>query len=174
MFLDVWSFWTFDVFGRLMFLDVWGFLTLEVFGRLTFLGGLGGSGAPLISPPNGHFIGGPESVKILGVRGILAVLDKIKPNGDGRTYGRTYVRTYVRTDEIWKAWARPAPLGSGKYLKTTPKLPPMFLTLVWKFQQQQKIPKSVIEIMCFWLTGGMLDEWLWNCFSWHIWWSDSV
>jgi hypothetical protein len=29
--------------------------------------GLGGSGAPLISPPNSHFIGGPESVKILGV-----------------------------------------------------------------------------------------------------------
>ena len=37
------------------------------------IGGLGGSGAPLISPPNSHFIGGPESVKILGVQGILAV-----------------------------------------------------------------------------------------------------
>ena len=30
-------------------------------------GGLGGLGAPLISPPTSHFIGGPESVKIFGV-----------------------------------------------------------------------------------------------------------
>ena len=30
-------------------------------------GGSGGSGAPLISPPYSHFIGGPESVKILEV-----------------------------------------------------------------------------------------------------------
>ena len=43
-----------------------------------------------MSPPNSDFIGGPESVKILGMRDILAVKDKIKPNGD--------VRTYVRKD----------------------------------------------------------------------------
>ena len=39
-------------------------------------GGEGGSlwsGAPLITPTNGHFIGGPESVKILGVRGVFCM-----------------------------------------------------------------------------------------------------
>ena len=30
-------------------------------------------GAPLISPSNGLVIGGPESVKILGVRGVLCM-----------------------------------------------------------------------------------------------------
>ena len=33
----------------------------------------GGSGAPLISPSIGHFIGGPESVKIIGVPGVLCI-----------------------------------------------------------------------------------------------------
>ena len=33
--------------------------------------GVRGVGAPLISPPIIHFIGGSESVKVLGVRGIL-------------------------------------------------------------------------------------------------------
>ena len=28
--------------------------------------GLGGPGAPMISPPNSHYIGGPESVKNIG------------------------------------------------------------------------------------------------------------
>ena len=36
------------------------------------IGGLGGWGAPPIRLPNSHFIGGPESVKLLGVGGILA------------------------------------------------------------------------------------------------------
>ena len=31
------------------------------------IGGVRGVGAALISPPNSHFIGGPESVKIMGV-----------------------------------------------------------------------------------------------------------
>ena len=35
--------------------------------------GVRGSGAPLISPFNGHFIGGPEYVKILGVQGVLCM-----------------------------------------------------------------------------------------------------
>ena len=40
-------------------------------------GGLGGSGAPLISPPICHFIGGSESVKILGVQGILIMWELV-------------------------------------------------------------------------------------------------
>ena len=36
-------------------------------------GGSGGLGGPLISPSYGYFIGGLESVKILGVRGVLCM-----------------------------------------------------------------------------------------------------
>ena len=68
--------------------------------------GSGGSGAPLISPTNGYFIGGPESVKTLGIRGVLCMWQlvfalrhrlihqqeeqqhaKRVPDGHGRSFG---------------------------------------------------------------------------------------
>ena len=70
-------------------------------------GGVGGSGAPLIIPPNNHFIGGLESVKKkkLRVRGILAEQDinhdKIYGAGqDGR-------QTDTQTDRHINTMTRP-------------------------------------------------------------------
>ena len=52
------------------------------------IGGLGGLGSPLILTPISHFIGGPESVKILGVQGIMAVQESFAHSGDGGTLDR--------------------------------------------------------------------------------------
>ena len=41
--------------------------------------------APHIGTPSIHFVGGSESVKILGVPGIMAVKESFANSGDGRT-----------------------------------------------------------------------------------------
>ena len=67
------------------------------------LGGLGGSGAPLIRPTSSSFMGDSQSAKILGVQGILimwqldfALCHRLIPNkkkkkrvrdGHGRSFG---------------------------------------------------------------------------------------
>ena len=67
------------------------------------IAGVRGSGAPLISPPSSHFIGGSESLQILGVPGILALKDRTNICVmDVHTYGQRL-----------KATCRPAPPGSG-------------------------------------------------------------
>ena len=45
----------------------------KFFGPPHGIGGVGGLGSPIISTPISHFIKGSESVKLLGVRGIMAV-----------------------------------------------------------------------------------------------------
>ena len=45
----------------------------KIYFRPPPIGGGRGSGSSLVSPPKSQYIGGPESVKILGVRGKLAV-----------------------------------------------------------------------------------------------------
>ena len=56
------------------------------------------------------FIGGSESVKILGVLGIISVKDKTLHSGDGRTDGRTN----KQRDNNLKPWCRPPLLFPAK------------------------------------------------------------
>ena len=67
--------------------------------------GLGGSGAPLVSPPASHIIGGPESVEYWGSEVYWPSRTQLNQ-----------METYGWTDKNLKASCRPAPLWSGNNL----------------------------------------------------------
>ena len=57
--------------------------------------------APLINPTNGHFVGGPESVKILGVQGVLCIWQLVFASRHRLKYQEKQQEDAKRVHDSW-------------------------------------------------------------------------